>query len=88
LESTYFGVPVVAYQAGAVPETLGGSGVLVKAKDHAAVAELIGLLLEDENLRAQIVARQRERLQDFMPEKVEARLQELLFDLGVVSESA
>jgi glycosyltransferase involved in cell wall biosynthesis len=88
LESMYFGVPVVAYQAGAVPETLGGSGVLVRAKDHAAVAELIGLLLEDENLRVQIVARQRERLQDFMPEKVEARLQDLLSDLGVVSEAA
>lgn len=88
LESMYFGVPIVAYQAGAVPETLGGSGILVKTKDYAAVAELIGLLVEDENLRAQIVARQRERLQDFIPEKVEARLQELLFGLGVVSEAA
>ena len=82
LESMHFGVPIVAYKAAAVPETLGGSGVLVTAKETMAVAELIGLLIEDEGLRAQIVARQRERLRDFMPDKVEERLGELLRDLG------
>ncbi len=82
LESMHFEVPIVAYKAAAVPETLGGSGVLVTAKDHAAVAELIGLLVEDKGLRAQIVARQRERLCDFLPKKVKERLGELLHDLG------
>lgn len=81
LESMHFGVPIVAYKAAAVPETLGGSGVLVTAKDHAAVAELIGLLVEDEGLRAKIVARQRERLRDFLPEKIGERLGKLLHDL-------
>ncbi|HID64781.1 MAG TPA: hypothetical protein EYP49_18850 [Anaerolineae bacterium] len=66
-----------------MPETLGSSGILVTAKEHAAVAELIGLLVEDAGLRAQIVARQREQLQDFLPEKVEGRLRELLYSLGV-----
>jgi len=83
LESMYFGVPIVAYKAAAVPETLGGSGVLVTAKDYVRVAELIGLLIEDTSLRGQIVARQRERLRDFLPEKVEARLRELLLGLGI-----
>ncbi len=83
LESMYFDVPIVAYKAAAVPETLGGSGVLVKRKDYAAVAELIGLLLEDRNWQVRIVARQRDRLRDFSPEKVEGRLRELLRDLGV-----
>ena len=83
LESMHFGVPIVAYKAAAVPETLGSSGILVTAKEHAAVAELIGLLVEDAGLRAQIVARQREQLQDFLPEKVEGRLRELLYSLGV-----
>ena len=83
LESMYFGVPIVAYKAAAVPETLGGSGVLVTAKDYVRVAELIGLLIEDISLRGQIVARQRERLRDFLPEKVEGRLWKLLRDLRI-----
>ena len=82
LESMHFEVPIVAYKAAAVPETLGGSGVSVTVKDYAAVAELIGLLIEDESLRTQIVARQRERLRDFLPEKIEGRLRKLLHDLG------
>lgn len=83
LESMHFGVPIVAYSAAAVPEALGGSGMLVKDKDYPAIAELIGLLVEDENLRTQIVARQRERLQHFLPDKVEQQLRERLRDLGV-----
>jgi len=83
LESMYFGVPIVAYRAAALPETLDGSGVLVTSKHYAAVAELIGLLVEDDALRGRIIARQRERLQDFLPEGVEVQLRRLLHRLGV-----
>jgi glycosyltransferase involved in cell wall biosynthesis len=78
LESMFYGVPIVAYKAAAVPETLGGSGILVKEKDHAAVAELIGLLSEDSELRNRTIAAQRERLRDFLPDRAQARLRELL----------
>jgi glycosyltransferase involved in cell wall biosynthesis len=83
LESMHFGVPIVAYESSAVSETLDGSGVLVKIKDYAAVAELIGLLVEDEDFRARIIARQRERLKDFSLGRVGKRLRELLDDLGI-----
>lgn len=83
LESMHFGVPIIAYKAAAIPETLGNSGILVTEKDYAAIAELIGLLLEDEALRERIIARQRERLRDFLPERVEERLRALLRDLGL-----
>ncbi|MDH7474360.1 MAG: glycosyltransferase family 4 protein [Anaerolineae bacterium] len=89
LESMYFGIPIVAYKAAAIPETLDGSGVLVAEKDHAAVAELIGLLLEDKALKERIVARQRERLKVFFPEQVKEQLIGLLQDLqepGVTDE--
>ncbi len=82
VESMYFGVPIVAYDAAAVSETLGGSGILIKAKRHAAVAELIGLLGERPVWRESIVARQRERLQAFTCAQIEARLQELLRPFG------
>ncbi len=83
LESMHFGLPIIAYKAAAIAETLGGSGILVKIKDHAAIAELIGLVLEDENLRTEIVARQRERLRDFLPIKIEPQLRQLLQTLGL-----
>jgi glycosyltransferase involved in cell wall biosynthesis len=85
LESMYFGVPIVAYKATAVPETLGGSGVLVKTKDHAAIAELIAEILGDESLRNQLIAGQKARLQAFLPEVVGQQLQALLGQLSIGS---
>ena len=61
LEAMHFGVPVVAYKAAAVPETLGGAGLLLTARNDAGTAELIALLDEDRELRERVVARQRER---------------------------
>jgi len=78
LESAYFGLPVVAYKAAAIPETLGNSGILFTRKDYAAVAELIGLLAERVQWKEQIVAQQRERLQDFTYERIKEQLQHLL----------
>lgn len=80
LESMYFDIPIIAYKAGAVPETLGGCGILVKEKHHRAVAGLIDLLA-DHSLRRQIVARQRERWKNFLPDEVGEHLQELILDL-------
>jgi glycosyltransferase involved in cell wall biosynthesis len=82
VESMHFGVPVVAYKAAAVPETLGGAGLLLTARNHVATAELIGLLDEDCDLRERVVARQRARLHDFYPDRVRDRLAQLLRDLG------
>ncbi len=81
LESMHFGVPIVAYEAAAIPETLGGSGVLVRSKRHASVAELIGLLVEDQGLCRRVIDRQRHRLRDFLPGAVQGRLKALLADL-------
>jgi len=74
LEAMHFGVPIVAYEAAAVPETLGDSGILVIEKDHVAIAELIGLLLEDVTLRDKLTGTQGRRLKDFLPERAKIRL--------------
>jgi glycosyltransferase involved in cell wall biosynthesis len=78
VESMHLGLPIVAYRAAAVPETLGESGVLLRTKDYARVAELIGLLLEDEALCGQIIARQRDRASEFYPDKIGEQLDRLL----------
>lgn len=67
IESMYFDVPVVAYAAAAVPETMGGAGVLVTRKDHAAIAELVHLVVRDETLRARLIVKQQQRWPQFTP---------------------
>ena len=62
LEAMTHDVPVVAFAAGAVPETLDGAGVLVREKHFDVIAETLGRVADDEALRAAIVAGQRERL--------------------------
>ncbi len=84
VESMYFGVPILARRAAAVPETLGDAGVLFTRLGHGEVAEMAHLLLTDQALRAQVVTRQRERLEDMAPSRVEVRLRHILARLGVL----
>lgn len=58
-------VPVLAFGAAAVPETLGGAGVVFDEKHFAALAELTSLLTHDVHLRDRVVAGQRERVEAF-----------------------
>jgi glycosyltransferase involved in cell wall biosynthesis len=58
VEAMLAGVPVVAYDAGAVAETLAGAGVLLLAKRPEIVAGVIERLLGDETLRAAVLAGQ------------------------------
>jgi L-malate glycosyltransferase len=71
-------VPVLAYAAGAVPETLGGSGVLFEPKDLELAAEMLATLVYDRPVRDGVIAGQRRRLEDFTPARVEQRLREAL----------
>jgi glycosyltransferase involved in cell wall biosynthesis len=66
LEAMSFGIPVVAYAAGAVPETLGGEGILLEDKDPAAVAEVLDRLRHDPSLRDRVKAGQERRLEAFV----------------------
>ena len=78
VESMYFDVPILAYNATAVPETLGDAGVLFDAFAYPEVAEMVHLLATDAGLRQAIIAGQRRRLVDFTPDHVEAGLRRIL----------
>jgi glycosyltransferase involved in cell wall biosynthesis len=75
-------VPVLAYAAGAVPETLGGAGVLFAPKDLEFAAEMLGTLVYDRSVRERVLEGQRRRLRDFAPDRIEARLREVVAALG------
>jgi glycosyltransferase involved in cell wall biosynthesis len=62
LEAMAFGLPVVAYDAGAVAETLGGAGVLLGDKQPEVAAELVHRLVSDPALRRSVLAGQERRL--------------------------
>jgi glycosyltransferase involved in cell wall biosynthesis len=74
LEAFHFDLPVVAYRSSAVPFTLGGAGLGFDRFEPAALAELVGLLFQDRELRGGVLRRQRRRLEDFAREQVEAIL--------------
>jgi glycosyltransferase involved in cell wall biosynthesis len=71
-------VPVLAYAAGAVPETLGGAGVLFTPKDLELAAEMMGMLVYDRPVREGVIDGQRRRLAAFAPAAIDARLGEVL----------
>jgi glycosyltransferase involved in cell wall biosynthesis len=78
LEAMRFDVPVIAYDAAAVGETVGGAGVLLQDRDLAQAAEAVGLVLERRELRERLVAAGRERLEAFDPDRVAERTREVL----------
>jgi glycosyltransferase involved in cell wall biosynthesis len=78
IESMYFGIPVLAYAAAGVPETMGGAGVLFREKDYEALAELVDIIVKDETLRNRIVARERERVKEFLEPSVRQKWEQYL----------
>ncbi len=78
LESFYYRLPTVAYAAGAVPETLGGAGVLIAEKRPPRVAALLNRILADRELRDKIVAGQDRRLEEIKSFAYEESLRQSL----------
>jgi len=69
LEAWHHRLPVVALAAAAVPETVGGAGVLLPAKEPARVAAAVHRVLCDPDLRGALVAAGTARLADFSLER-------------------
>ncbi len=65
VEAMELGVPVVAYAAAAIPETVGDAGVLLDDKDPLRVAVAVAGLLGDRERRAEQVAAGRARAAHF-----------------------
>ncbi len=78
LEAMGHEVPVIAYDAGAVAETLGGAGVLVKQKHFDLLAETIHRVANDAPLRSAIVQGQNERLLRYERQDIPAMMQQAL----------
>jgi L-malate glycosyltransferase len=83
LEALHFGVPVIARDAGAVAEVLGDGGVVLGPEDRIeTVSELLPIVVGDAELRAELRARGRLRLERYDSERTAVRLRQALSTLG------
>ena len=64
-EAMDFRIPIIAYDSSAIGDTLGGSGILLKEKDHRIAAEMADRLMTDQKLREDVIYNQSVRLKDF-----------------------
>ncbi len=71
-------IPVLAFGATAVPETLGGAGICFSPKDLEYAAEILGLLVYDDTVRSDIIAGQQSRVADFGPASTDAVIDDLI----------
>jgi glycosyltransferase involved in cell wall biosynthesis len=65
LEAMHFDVPVVAYAATAVPDTVGDGGLLLTDKDPLVVATAVERLRSDASVRTRLVDAGRARVENF-----------------------
>ncbi|EAU67272.1 glycosyltransferase family 4 protein [Stigmatella aurantiaca] len=76
LEAMHRNVPVVAYGAAAVPETLGGAGITTLSHEPEAIAQVLAVLERRKDLRQRLIAGQQERLRALGQEQVAAQVRE------------
>lgn len=78
LEAMHHRVPVVAFAAAAVPETVAGAGLLLPDKRPWTVAAAVDRALSDAGLRERLARAAAGRLADFSLERSRARLVDAL----------
>jgi glycosyltransferase involved in cell wall biosynthesis len=65
LEAMSAGVAVVAARAGSIPEVAGDAALLVEPTDEAGLADALERVVNDEETRAELIARGRDRIRAF-----------------------
>jgi glycosyltransferase involved in cell wall biosynthesis len=68
-ESYYLNIPVVAFNAGAVKETMNNGGVLINKKDFVQTAALLDHIIKNSHLRKKILKSQQESLKKYFKNK-------------------
>ncbi len=83
LEAMHFQVPIIAYNASAVPDTLKGAGVLINSKhDPFAAAELAHIICEDAILKMKLLKKQNEILNNYSIKNFYKKIEIYLSALG------
>ncbi len=70
IEAFYNQIPVAAYEAGAVKETMNKGGMLIKRKDPLLTAALIDRIQQDREFREKLIDSQNKALEKYQRENV------------------
>jgi len=81
IEALAHGVPVVARGAGAVPETLGGAGLVLDGADFPLVAEALHEVTSSQSTRTALYDAADRRLTEARPERIAPRIRSALAPL-------
>ena len=81
LEAMHNRLPIVAFDAAAVPETLGDGGLLLADKSPVNVAAVVDRVVRESSLREALVAAGQARLAEFSTERVRGRWTDALKSL-------
>jgi glycosyltransferase involved in cell wall biosynthesis len=80
VEAMAHDLPVVAYAAGAVPETVGEAGLLLRSKEPLPFAAAVHRVVEDGHLRSQFSRAALSRVRAFSLDRARARFVELVLE--------
>ena len=81
-QAMVFDMPVLAYAAAAVPETMGGSGLLIHEWDIERVAELMHLAINDKTMCEALCDRQRDNVARFSLQESQQQLRKIVGSLS------
>ncbi len=79
LESIHYGIPIIAFSAGAVKDTLNGSGILLEEKDFMMIAELVKKVLLEDSFKNKIVNQQTLMLEEFKKDESIKKLNDIIW---------
>jgi glycosyltransferase involved in cell wall biosynthesis len=85
LEAMAFSVPIVAFAAAAVPETVGPAGLLTATRNPLVWAALLEVAIRSAPTRRSLIAAGHRRLADFSDDSVFRRLRDALASVGIVA---
>jgi glycosyltransferase involved in cell wall biosynthesis len=78
LESMACGTPVITSNVTALPEVAGDAAIFVDPTDENSISEAIELIVNDENLRAELIIKGRDRVKVFSWDSVAHKIQTVL----------
>jgi glycosyltransferase involved in cell wall biosynthesis len=87
VEAMGMGVPVVAYAAGAVPETAGDAALVLDEKSPLTLSTAVARVLADRSLRRRLVAMGRAHAEQFTLERTRERWKRGLDEALAISQS-
>ena len=82
LEAMAAGVPVITSNVSSLPEVVGDAALLVDPMDAGAIADAMARVLNDQALRARLIARGYDRITCFSWERSVRRVREVYHELG------